>query len=117
MAGERAAHPGCKDDGCHGNIYDATSERDRRQFALVVEGICPTCELLSERTDDGFTRCPCCLIEWQLQGRRLLAGFDMSAFLTPEIEGGGPHENDLSATALPADATPTSRPRVGPEGA
>lgn len=32
-----------------------------------------------------------------------------------EIEGGGPHEFDLSATALSADATPTASADVGPE--
>lgn len=31
-----------------------------------------------------------------------------------EIEGGGPHEFDLSATALSADATPAASADVGP---
>lgn len=32
----------------------------------------------------------------------------------PTIEGGGPHEFDLSATALSADATPAASADVGP---
>ena len=38
------------------------------EFACLIEGRCPDCEVATERTDDGFARCPCCRMELRIDG-------------------------------------------------
>lgn len=71
----------CQDDGDHGHPFDVTNEHDREQVAKLTEGICPTCVLPAQRTDDGFAYCECCKVEWAIRGTHVVVRFDMAAFL------------------------------------
>lgn len=38
------------------------------EFAALIEGRCPDCDVATERTDDEFARCPCCRMELRIDG-------------------------------------------------
>lgn len=71
----------CAGNRDHGPIFDPDDEADRQSLACATEGICPACKLAGQRNDDGFTTCPCCGVQWAVQGRWLVGRFDASAFL------------------------------------
>lgn len=79
--GEGRAMPECVDGGDHEPIIDSEAEPDRKRFAMMIEGICPTCEIPAGRTDDGMAACACCGVQWTLDGRFVLVRFDISHML------------------------------------
>lgn len=72
----------CVDAGEHHSPFNVEDDADRKQFAEISEGICPTCKIPAQRTDDGFARCSCCGVDWSLRGHHLLVRFDVSPFLS-----------------------------------
>lgn len=64
--------PNATCDGHHGYRLDLARDEDRRDFALLTEGMCPGCGITAERTADGFARCPCCEVEWAVDADRLI---------------------------------------------